>query len=97
MVRRLGLYRLPARREDPAEIIISRRHIRRHGWDEALATLRHEMVHQWQHEQGLPVDHGKVFREKAVHVGVEPTATRRAALARGARGILPSCAARSGR
>jgi hypothetical protein len=32
--------------------------------------LLHEMVHQWQAENGLPVDHGAVFRRKAQEVGV---------------------------
>ena len=41
-----------------AEIVISRRHIRRHGWPEALETLLHEMVHQWQDERRHPIDHG---------------------------------------
>ena len=27
--------------------------------------MLHEMVHQWQAETGLPVDHGPLFREKA--------------------------------
>jgi hypothetical protein len=72
---RLGYYRV-ATREEPAEIVISRRHMRRHGWDEALATLVHEMVHQWQDERGGPVDHGRAFRAKAREVGV-PAAARR--------------------
>jgi SprT-like family len=66
---RLGYYRV-ATAEDPAEIVISRRHIRRHGWSEALSTLLHEMVHQWQDESGGPVDHGSVFRRKARQVGL---------------------------
>jgi hypothetical protein len=57
--------------------VISRRHLRRHGWTEALATLVHEMVHQWQDERGGPVDHGRAFRAKAREVGV-PAAARRA-------------------
>ena len=28
---------------------------------EARCALLHEMVHQWQHESGLPVDHGPAF------------------------------------
>jgi hypothetical protein len=38
--------------------------------------LLHEMVHQWQAENGLPVDHGAVFRRKAQEVGVLPGARR---------------------
>lgn len=26
-----------------------------------LATLAHEMVHQWQHQNGLPLKHGHTF------------------------------------
>ena len=61
---------------EPAEIAISRRHLRRHGWDEALHTLLHEMVHQWQDEHGLPIDHGATFRRKAREVGIAPCARR---------------------
>lgn len=72
---RLGHY-APAASHGHATIAISRRHIRRHGWDEALDTLLHEMIHQWQEESGLPVDHGPVFRRKAREVGAEPRAKR---------------------
>ncbi|MDB4877996.1 MAG: protein of unknown function SprT [Gemmatimonadetes bacterium] len=58
------------------EIAISWRHLRRHGWDEALHTLLHEMVHQWQDETGLPLDHGRGFRAKARAVGIEAAAKR---------------------
>jgi hypothetical protein len=73
---RLGHYTAATRAGDPPEIAISRRHLRRHGWDEALHTLLHEMVHQWQDENGLAIDHGRAFREKAREVGVEPFARR---------------------
>lgn len=59
-----------------AEITISRRHIRRHGWDEALHTLLHEMVHQWQAESGFPLDHGRLFRAKARELGIAAAAVR---------------------
>lgn len=72
---RLGYYRV-ATRDEPAEIVISRRHLRRHGWPEAIATLVHEMVHQWQDESGGPVDHGRAFRLKAREVGVLAAARR---------------------
>lgn len=72
---RLGHY-APAAARGAATIAISRRHVRRHGWDEALDTLLHEMVHQWQEESGLPVDHGPAFRRKAREVGAEPRAKR---------------------
>jgi hypothetical protein len=34
------------------------------------------MVHQWQAETGLPVNHGAAFRHKAQQVGVLPRAKR---------------------
>lgn len=73
---RLGHYTPATKHGEPAEIAISRRHLRRHGWDEALATLLHEMVHQWQDERGLPIDHGRTFRQKARELGI-PAAARR--------------------
>ena len=76
MKRRLGHYTLRGQEKFRAEIVISRRHIRRHGWDEAVATLLHEMVHQWQDETGQPVDHGPGFRRKSRAVGITPRATR---------------------
>ena len=42
----------------------------RHGWDEALHTLLHEMVHLWQWASGGKVDHGTTFRTKAKEVGL---------------------------
>ena len=73
---RLGHYTAATGVGDAAEIVISRRHIRRHGWPEALHTLLHEMVHQWQDESGLAIDHGRLFRLKAREVGVTPAARR---------------------
>ena len=73
---RLGHYMSAAPSGEPAEIVVSRRHIRRHGWGEALHTLLHEMVHQWQDETGHPIDHGRLFRAKAGEVGVAPSARR---------------------
>jgi len=75
MKSRLGHYS-PASEGCEPEIVISRRHIRRDGWDEALHTLLHEMVHQWQDEHGLVVDHGSSFRAKAKAVGITPLACR---------------------
>jgi hypothetical protein len=75
MKSRLGHYS-PASEGCVPEIVLSRRHIRRDGWDEALHTLLHEMVHQWQDEQGLAVDHGATFRSKARAVGITPLACR---------------------
>jgi hypothetical protein len=75
MKSRLGHYS-PASHGFEPEIVISRRHIRRDGWEEALHTLLHEMVHQWQDEAGLVVDHGSGFRAKARAVGITPLACR---------------------
>ena len=70
MRRHLGEFRGGA----SSEIVISRRHIRRDGWPAAVDTLLHEMVHQWQAEQGLALDHGREFRQKALQVGIVPRA-----------------------
>lgn len=72
---RLGHY-APAQRGRAAEIAISRRHLRRHGFADALETLLHEMVHQWQDEQGHPLAHDRRFREKAKEVGIAGRAKR---------------------
>ena len=58
------------------EIAISGRHAQRDGFASALETLLHEMVHQWQHENGLPLDHGAGFRKKCREVGAAPSAKR---------------------
>ena len=73
---RLGHYTAASRAGDAPEIAISRRHLRHHGWEEALHTLLHEMVHQWQDERGLPIDHSPTFRAKAREVGISPFARR---------------------
>lgn len=73
---RLGHYAWRGQEGRPAEIVISRSHIRRHGWQEAEHTLLHEMVHQWQDETGRKVDHGREFRRMARAVGIAPQARR---------------------
>ena len=75
MKSRLGHYSA-AQAEQSGEIAISWRHLRRHGWTEALETLLHEMVHQWQDETGRPIDHGRAFRVKAREVGIAAAARR---------------------
>ena len=75
MKSRLGHYTCAAHGET-AEIALSWRHIRRDGWEEALHTLLHEMVHQWQDEQGHAIDHGATFRQKAREVGIVASARR---------------------
>jgi hypothetical protein len=72
---RLGHY-TAATPGEPAEIAISSAHLRKHGWDEVLHTLLHEMVHQWQDEVGHTIDHGATFRAKAREVGIAPLARR---------------------
>jgi hypothetical protein len=75
MKSRLGHY-TAASAGGHGEITISVRHLRRHGWKEALHTLLHEMVHQWQDEAGHPLDHGPAFRVKARELGIVPRAKR---------------------
>ena len=66
----------PGSKHVPSEIVMSRKHVVKHGWSEAMHTLLHEMVHQWQHETGAPVDHLAGFRRKAREVGITPSARR---------------------
>ena len=73
---RLGHYTAATKSGDPPEIAISRRHLRNHGWEEALHTLLHEMVHQWQDEHGHAIDHGSTFRRKASEIGISPFSRR---------------------
>lgn len=72
---RLGHY-ASAQQGRPAEIAISRRHLRRHGFADTLETLLHEMVHQWQDEEGHSLAHDRRFREKAKAVGIAGRAKR---------------------
>jgi hypothetical protein len=73
MRRRLGEFRIP-RDGRSAEIVLSRRHLRRDGWEAACETLLHEMIHQWQAATGRPVDHRRDFGRKARAVGISPRA-----------------------
>ncbi len=74
---RLGELSIDLRNRDQMEIAVSRAHLREHGWAEVEHTVLHEMIHQWQAEQGLAVDHGPTFRALARGVGVEPSARRK--------------------
>lgn len=74
---RLGELSVDARSGRPTEMALSRRHLLRHHWSEVEHTVLHEMVHQWQAESGLPVDHGREFRRKAREVGIHAEARRR--------------------
>ncbi len=73
---RLGELAVDLRTGRPLEIAISRRHLLRHPWPEVEHTMLHEMVHQWQAETGLGVNHGRSFRQKAAEVGIAPCARR---------------------
>jgi hypothetical protein len=75
MKNRLGHY-MVAGGGQPAEIAVSLRHLERDPWDDVLQTLVHEMVHQWQDENGMALDHGQTFRAKAREVGISARATR---------------------
>lgn len=66
----------PKNEKPLGEIAISWRHVRRHRWEEVIHTLIHEMVHQWQDENGLEIDHGPRFRAKARDVGIDAAARR---------------------
>jgi hypothetical protein len=73
---RLGEVSVDLRTGRPIEIAMSRLHLTRHSWDEVEHTMLHEMVHQWQAESGLPVDHGPTERTKAREVRDLPAARR---------------------
>ncbi|HEV2150169.1 MAG TPA: SprT family zinc-dependent metalloprotease [Longimicrobiaceae bacterium] len=60
----------------PVEIVISRRLCTHAAPGEAEQTLRHEMIHLWQHASGKKPDHGGEFRAWARRLGVHPRATR---------------------
>ena len=93
MKNRLGHY-MVAGGTQPAEIAVSLRHVERDPWDDVLHTLVHEMVHQWQDQQGMALDHGQTFRAKAREVGITARATRPPTLAIAAN--RPRLAARAG-
>ena len=76
MRRRLGEVSLHRETGAIEEMAFNRDHLRRGPWSEVEQTLLHEMVHQWQAENGLPVDHGLGFRRKAREVGIVPRAKK---------------------
>lgn len=76
MASRLGEYQA-AGDGHAAAIVLSHRHLRRDGWSALTETLLHEMVHQWQDERGMPLDHGAAFRRKAREIGIPAAATVR--------------------
>ena len=73
---RLGELSVDLRTGRAIEIAISRRHLAHHPWPEVEHTMLHEMIHQWQAENGQPVDHGKGFRRWARELGIHPRAVR---------------------
>ena len=91
---RLGELAADLRTGRPTQISMSRRHLARHSWAEVEHTLLHEMVHQWQAETGLRIDHGPTFRTKAREVGVLPQAKRKVTPAESAPVEVHSAAAR---
>jgi hypothetical protein len=92
MKNRLGHY-MVAGGDTSAEIAISMKHVERDPWEDVLHTLVHEMVHQWQDQQGMALDHSQTFRAKAREVGISTRATRPADYAENAR--RPRLAARA--
>ena len=77
MRRRLGEFRPADSTGAPAEIRISRRHLRRDGWRQVRETLAHEMVHQWQAETGRRLAHDAEFRGQCAGMGIDRRAVRR--------------------
>jgi predicted SprT family Zn-dependent metalloprotease len=62
---------------NPLEIVISRSLCTHAHAGQAEHTLRHEMIHLWQHAAGKKPDHGPEFRAWARRLDVHPRATRR--------------------
>jgi hypothetical protein len=60
----------------PLEIVLNRRLCTHAAAGEAEQTLRHEMIHLWQHASGKKPDHGREFRAWARRLDVHPRATR---------------------
>ncbi len=71
MRRRNGHFRVR-----PLEIVIARRLCTDALPGEAEHTLRHEMIHLWQHVGGHAMGHGAEFRRWARALDVHPRATR---------------------
>src|SRR5690606_32121113 len=65
---------------DRREIRIALQHLRDDPWQEVMATLRHEMAHQFADEvlrATAEPPHGPAFREACRRLRVEPSATAR--------------------
>ena len=76
MRRRLGEVSLHRETGAIEEMAFNRSHLRHDPWSDVEQTLLHEMVHQWQAENGLAVDHRAAFRRKAREVGIVPRARK---------------------
>jgi hypothetical protein len=76
MTTRLGELSVDTATGRAEEIAISRRHVQEDPPEDVRDTLLHEMVHQWQAEQGHRPDHGRLFREKARALGIVPAARK---------------------
>jgi predicted SprT family Zn-dependent metalloprotease len=61
----------------PLEIAISRTLCEAGAAGEAERTLRHEMIHLWQHVKVRRVGHGADFRQWAQKLGIHPRAARK--------------------
>lgn len=73
---RLGELTVDTRTHEAVEIALSRRHLMRDDWQEVEHTVLHEMIHQWQAERGLAVNHGASFKAKAAEIGIDPHSRR---------------------
>jgi predicted SprT family Zn-dependent metalloprotease len=51
-------------------IEISRYHFRQYGFDDAVATLEHEMLHLYLHTLGRPSGHNALFKQMARQLGI---------------------------
>ncbi|UCG85357.1 MAG: SprT-like domain-containing protein [Gemmatimonadota bacterium] len=69
---RLGEVIIRSETDPVVEIRISRQHLLHDQWNEVRDTVLHEMIHQWQAESGVELDHGPAFRKKAKEIGVLP-------------------------
>ena len=61
---------------NPPQIVIAQRLCTEALPGETERTLRHEMIHLWQHHHGRQLDHGREFREWARRLDIHPRATR---------------------
>lgn len=66
-----GLRRLTGRITYGERLIeISHYHYRHYGYDDAVRTLEHEMLHLYLHLSGRPSGHNRLFKELAHDLGI---------------------------